>query len=101
VLAEGTEVYRYINTDQALAADGPIFIEIDNRTESMVQAKPENDTCALKLDSWKAGISEDGAGLSIEERNTINAIINTPQLECEQKIQEIVKRVFTTGANPE
>jgi len=92
---EGNEIYRYVNTDEAIAAKGPIIIEFDQRAGATVEANPETDTCTPKVDSWRAGVSVDGTGLSLEQRNAISRAIDNAQLQCEEKLQQIVTIAFT------
>jgi hypothetical protein len=100
VLIGSAEIFRYVNTDEALAAKDPVILEIDERKDVLVEAHPTADACQPKIDSWSAGISEDGAGLSYDERSAIRRIIDNTQLECEEQLQQIVNIAFTPAAIP-
>lgn len=96
MLIGGDEFYLYVNTDEALAGKTPIIIEFDNREGAMVETSPETDPCPIRIDSWKAGIAEDGAGLSTQERDAISRVINNNRLQCEEKLQQINAVAFNS-----
>jgi len=93
-LMQGEVIYRYVNTDEAIATKSPIILEFDEREGATVEAKPATDACIPQIDSWKAGISDDAAGLSSNQQNAITLIIDSAQLQCEEKLQLIVAIAF-------